>query len=158
MKPVSRKRTSNVGPSRFNPTIPRNQEKTKEGSKTLITAHKNFCVLLEKTSTHEPSSDTTVGERRMGNKKIPTRTKTYHGDVHLREGMSDLRTLVDRTAEALENAVDVVQRPHVPRSAPRTIPRSVPRSSTERTAPPRSAHVQLNDDLGLLDPARETER
>ena len=99
-----------------------------------------------------------VGERRMGNKKIPTRTKTYHGDVHLREGMSDLRTLVDRTAEALENAVDVVERPHVPRSAPRTIPRSVPRSSTERTAPPRSAHVQLDDDLGLLDPARETER
>ena len=42
----------------------------------------------------------TVGERRMGNKNFPTRTKTYHGDVHLREGMSDLRTLVDRTAEA----------------------------------------------------------
>ncbi len=41
-----------------------------------------------------------VGERRMGNKKFPTRTKTYHGDVHLREGMCDLRTLVDRTAEA----------------------------------------------------------
>ena len=158
MKPVSRKRTSNVGPSRFNPTIPRNQEKTKEGSKTHITAHKNFCVLLEKTSMHEPSSDTTLGERRMGNKNFPTRTKTYHGDVHLREGMSDLRTLVDHTAEALVNAVDVVERPHVPRSAPRTIPRSVPRSSTERTAPPRSAHVQLDDDLGLLDPARETER
>ena len=102
--------------------------------------------------------DATVGERRMGNKKFPTRTKTYHGDVHLREGMSDLRTLVDRTAEALENAVDVVERPHVPRSAPRTIPRSVPRSSTERTAPPRSAHVQLDDDLDLLDPTRETER
>ena len=102
--------------------------------------------------------DATVGERRMGNKNFPTRTKTYHGDVHLREGMSDLRTLVDRTAEALVNAVDVVERPHVPRSAPRTIPRSVPRSSTERTAPPRSAHVQLDDDLGLLDPARETER
>ena len=44
----------------------------------------------------------------MGNKKFPTRTKTYHGDVHLREGMCDLRTLVDRTAEALVNAVDVV--------------------------------------------------
>ena len=102
--------------------------------------------------------DLSVGERRMGNKNFPTRTKTYHGDVHLREGMSDLRTLVDRTAEALVNAVDVVERPHVPRSAPRTIPRSVPRSSTERTAPPRSAHVQLDDDLGLLDPARETER
>ena len=38
-----------------------------------------------------------VGERRMGNKNFATRTKTYHGDVHLREGMSDLRTLVDRT-------------------------------------------------------------
>ena len=44
--------------------------------------------------------DATEGERRMGNKNFPTRTKTYHGDVHLREGMSDLRTLVDRTAEA----------------------------------------------------------
>ena len=44
--------------------------------------------------------DATVGERRMGNKKFPTCTKTYHGDVHLREGMCDLRTLVDRTAEA----------------------------------------------------------
>ena len=102
--------------------------------------------------------DATVGERRMGNKKFPTRTKTYHGDVHLREGMSDLRTLVDRTAGSIRNAVDVVERPHVPRSAPRTVPRSVPRSSAERTAPPRSAHVQLDDDLGLLDPARETER
>ena len=102
--------------------------------------------------------DATVGERHMGNKNFPTRTKTYHGDVHLREGMCDLRTLVDRTAEALVNAVDVVERPHVPRSAPRTVPRSVPRSSAERTAPPRSAHVQLDDDLGLLDLARETER
>ena len=54
--------------------------------------------------------DATVGERRMGNKKNSTRTKTYHGDVHLREGISDLRTLVDRTAEALRNAVDVVER------------------------------------------------
>ena len=102
--------------------------------------------------------DATVGERRMGNKKFPTRTKTYHGDVHLREGMSDLRTLVDLTAEALVNAVDVVERPHVPRSAPRTVPRSVPRSSAERTAPPRSAHVQLDDDLGLLDPASKTDK
>ena len=103
-----------------------------------------------------------LGKRRMGNKKSPTRTNTYHGDVHLREGISDLRTLVDRTVEALVNAVAVVERPHVPRSAPRTVPRtvprSVPRSSAERTAPPRSAHVQLDDDLNLLDPARETER
>ena len=26
-----------------------------------------------------------VEERYMGNKKFPTHTKTYHGDVHLRE-------------------------------------------------------------------------
>ena len=102
--------------------------------------------------------DATVGERRMGNKKFPTCTKTYHGDVHLQEGMCDLRTLVDCTAEALVNAVDVVERPHVPRSAPRTVPQSVPRSSAERTAPPRSAHVQLDDDLGLLDQASKTEK
>ncbi len=44
-----------------------------------------------------------VGERRMGNKNFPTRTKTYHGDVHIREGISDLRTLVDRTAEAIRD-------------------------------------------------------
>ena len=44
--------------------------------------------------------DATAGERRMRNKKFPMRTKTYHGDVHLREGMSDLRTLVDRTEKA----------------------------------------------------------
>ncbi len=44
---------------------------------------------------------TCVGERRMGNKKFPTRTKTYHGDVHLREGISNLRTLVDCTAVSI---------------------------------------------------------
>ena len=42
-------------------------------------------------------------------------------------------------AEALSNAVDVVERPY--------------RSSTERTAPPRSAHVQLGDVPRTLDPA-----
>ena len=93
----------------------------------------------------------------MGNKKFPTRTKTYHGDVHLREGMSDLRTLVDRTAEALVNTS--LDPPREPSHEPSRNPSHDPlRSSAERTAPPRSAHVQLDDDLGLLDPARETER
>ena len=46
--------------------------------------------------------DATGGECRMGSKKFPTRTKTYHGDVHLREGISDLRTLVDRTAGSVK--------------------------------------------------------
>ena len=45
------------------------------------------------------------------------------------------RTLVDRQWKRYHNAVDVVVRLHDP-----TDP------STERTAPPSSAHVQLDDD------------
>ena len=45
------------------------------------------------------------------------------------------RTLVDRKRKRYDNAVDVVIRLHDP-----TDP------STERTAPPSSAHVQLDDD------------
>ena len=45
------------------------------------------------------------------------------------------RTLVDRQRKRYHNAVDVVVRLHDP-----TDP------STERTAPPSSAHVQLDDD------------
>ena len=51
------------------------------------------------------------------------------------------RTLVDRKRKRLVNAVDVVERLRDP-----TDP------STERTAPPRSAHVQLGDVPRTLDP------
>ena len=44
------------------------------------------------------------------------------------------RTLVDRKRKRYENAVDVVERLHDPADP-----------STERTAPPSSAHVQLDD-------------
>ena len=50
-------------------------------------------------------------------------------------GECRLRTLVDRKRKRYDNAVDVVVRLHDP-----TDP------STERTAPPSSAHVQLDDD------------
>ena len=50
-----------------------------------------------------------------------------------------LHTLEDRQAEAFINAVDVVVRLHDP-----TDP------STERTAPPSSAHVQLDEVLAFL--------
>ena len=49
-------------------------------------------------------------------------------------GECRLRTLVDRKRERYDNAVDVVVRLH-----------DRPILSTERTAPPRSAHVQLGD-------------
>ena len=50
-----------------------------------------------------------------------------------------LHTLEDRKAEAFINAVDVVVHLHDPSQ-----------SSTQRTAPPRSAHVQLDDVLAFL--------
>ena len=49
-------------------------------------------------------------------------------------------------AEAFSNVVDVVERLHNP-----TDP------STERTAPPCSAHVQHNDVLRALDPIEDEE-
>ena len=52
------------------------------------------------------------------------------------------RTLVDRKRKRYDNAVDVAVRLHDP-----TDP------STESTAPPRSAHVQLGDVPRTLDPA-----
>ena len=54
------------------------------------------------------------------------------------------RTLVDRKRKRLVNAVDVVERLHDP-----TDP------STERTAPPCSAHVQLDDVPRALDPVED---
>ena len=51
------------------------------------------------------------------------------------------RTLVDRKRKRFHNAVDVVERLRDP-----TDP------STERTAPPHSAHVQLDDVPRTLDP------
>ena len=53
-----------------------------------------------------------------------------------------LHTLVDRKRKRYDNAVDVAIRLHDP-----TDP------STESTAPPRSAHVQLGDVPRTLDPA-----
>ena len=56
--------------------------------------------------------------------------------MHINErGECYPRTLVDHKRKCYDNAVDVVVRLHDP-----TDP------STERTAPPSSAHVQLDDD------------
>ena len=56
-------------------------------------------------------------------------------------GECRLRTLVDRKRKRYDNAVDVVVRLH-----------DRPILSTERTAPPRSAHVQLGDVPRTHDP------
>ena len=62
--------------------------------------------------------------------------------MHINErGEYRLRTLVDHKRKRYENAVDVVVRLH-----------DLTGPSTECTAPPRSAHVQLGDVPRTLDP------
>ena len=68
-------------------------------------------------------------------KKFPTHTQDHGDDIATRGESVRPRTLVDRKRKRYDNAVDVVVRLHDP-----TDP------STERTAPPSSAHVQLDDD------------
>ena len=88
------------------------------------------------TSTHKPGFDTTIGER-SNFKKNPTHTQD-HGDLWQRAGRVSSCTLVDPKRKHYNNAVDVVVRLHDP-----TDP------STERTTPPSSAHVQLDDVLAF---------
>ena len=84
------------------------------------------------TSTHKPGSDATVGERSNFKKFLRTRKIMV---MHSNErGEYCPRTLVDRKRKHYDNAVDVVVRLHDPTNP-----------STERTAPPSSAHVQLDD-------------
>ena len=73
-----------------------------------------------------------VGERSNFKKILRTRKIMV---MHSNErGECCPRTLIDRKRKRYDNAVDVVVRLHDP-----TDP------STEGTAPPRSAHVQLGD-------------
>ena len=61
--------------------------------------------------------------------------------MHSNERGECPRTLIDRKRKRFINAVDVVVRLHDPTNP-----------STERTAPPCSAHVQLDDVPRTLDP------
>ena len=86
------------------------------------------------TSTHRPGSDATVGERGNFKKKSYDHARSIWEMHSNKRGKCCPRTLVDRKRKRYDNAVDVVVRLHDP-----TDP------STEGTAPPRSAHVQLGD-------------
>ena len=66
-------------------------------------------------------------------------TQDLSMEMHSYKRGEHLHTLEDRKAEAFINAVDVVV--HL---------RDSSRSSTERAAPPRSAHVQLDEALAFL--------
>ena len=85
---------------------------------------------------HKPGSDATVGER--SNFKIFLRTRKIMLMHSNERGECCPCTLVDLKRKGYENAVDVFERLHDP-----TDP------STERTAPPSSAHVQFDDVLAF---------
>ena len=66
-------------------------------------------------------------------------------EMHINErGRVCPRTLIDRKRKRLVNAVDVVKRLRDPTNP-----------STERTTPPCSAHVQLDDVPRALDPVED---
>ena len=118
----------------LHPTILPNQNKTLVVSSMTIIAHNSFVFYSFISSTHRLGSDATIGEH-SNFKKIPTRFTKIHLGVHLATSHEmHLHTFVDRSWKRYINAVDVVVRLHDP-----TDP------STERTAPPSSAHVQLDD-------------
>ena len=109
--------------------------KTKEGSNLNINAHKPLCVLLVKASTQEPSSDTIVGERCMGNKNFPT----VHQDQSSRcnyEGRVGSTYPCRSLSGSVMNADDGVVLAAI---------QIAEDPSTEATVPPRSSHVQLGD-------------
>ena len=86
---------------------------------------------------HKPGFDTTVGER-SNFKTFPTITQDLSRRCIAMRGGVYLHTLEDCKAEAFINTVDVVIHLHDPS-----------RPSTEHTAPPRSAHVRLDDILAI---------
>ena len=98
------------------------------------------------TSTHRPGSDATVGERSIS-KNLPTITQDLSRRSIATSGESVSTYPRRPKAEAFSNAVDVVK-----------CLRDPTHPSTERTAPPRSAHVQLGDvprTLDLVESERE---
>ena len=86
---------------------------------------------------HRPGSDATIGERSIS-KNLPTITQDLSRRCTTTRGESVSTYPCRPKAEAFSNAVDVVERLRDP--------------STERTAPPHSAHVQLDDVPRTLDP------
>ena len=106
---------------------------TAESKYDMLVRSKTLCVLLVHiTSTHRPSSDATVGERSIS-KKLPTITQDLSRRSIATSGKSVSTYPRRPKAEAFSNAVDVVERLRDPTD------------QNERTTPPRSAHVQLDD-------------
>ena len=109
-----------------------------------INSHNSLCFTRAYHLRIDLPHDATVGNCCMENKKILCTRKDLSMEMHSNEGES-VSTYPHRPkAEAFSNAVDVVERLHDP-----TDP------TTERTAPPCSAHVQHDDVPRALDPVED---
>ena len=95
------------------------------------------------TSTHRLGSDATVGECSNFKKKSYAHAKSIMVMRSNEREECCLCTLIERKRKRYDNTVDVVICLHDP-----TDP------STEHTAPPCSAHVQLDDVPRALDPVQ----
>ena len=105
-----------------------------------IIAHNSLCSTRAYNIYDKTGSDTTAGERSIS-KNLPTITQDLSRRSIATSGESVSTYPRRQKAEAFTNVVDVVERLRDP-----TDP------STERTASPGSAHVQLGDVPRTLDP------
>ena len=123
---------------------------TTSNGKQYVYTHSHNSLVFYSCKSHlriDLAHDATVGERSMNFKKFPTLTQDLSMEMHRYERESEstypCRSL---SGKRLSNTVDVVERllmiqiTDVPRSN-----HDPSRSSTERTAPPRSTHVRLDD-------------
>ena len=123
--------------------MPPNQDKTSNG-KIIdnIDAHNYFVFYSCIETTHRPSSDTTVGERSINSKFSYVSPRSIYGETS-NEGKESASTYPCRSlsGSVQENRVEgvvlvVIQITGDP--------------SAERTAPPRSTHVQPRDVSSFL--------
>ena len=131
--------------------MPPNQDKTSNG-KIIdnIDTHNYFVFYSCIVTTHRPSSDATVGERSRNSKFSYVSPRSIYGET-INEGKESASTYPCRSLSGSiqENGVDgvvlvVIQITDDP--------------SAERTAPPRSTHVQPGDVSHALIQQGERER
>src|SRR3990170_4474067 len=97
MKPVSRKRTRNVGPGRFISQYRQIKKQLVTASNMYTPRPQLFCVLLVQTHLRiDLALIPLLGNEACNSKKFYAHTRSIHGDASLREGGVCLRTLVDR--------------------------------------------------------------
>ena len=151
MEPVSRKRTCKVSPGRFIPRCHGNKIRLVVASKLTKSTPTTTCVLLvHRIYAIDLAHDATVGERSIKSKFSYESPRSIYGETS-NEGKDSASTYPCRSLSrsVQENGVEgvvlvVIQITEDP--------------SAERTAPPRSTHVQPGDVSRALIQQGERER